>query len=83
MEDYSKDYHTCTEEAAQEIKVNARPELTQYTVKLASDNGVEYDEAEERTGKAVADLESYFGVQKKCSSRRHDLMPHCRQGGGI
>lgn len=81
MEDYSKDYHTCTEEAAQEIKVNARPELTQYTVKLASDNGVEYDEAEERTGNAVADFESYFSVQKKCSSRRHEIMPHCRQGG--
>ena len=30
VEDYSKDYHTCTEEAAQEVKVNARPKLTQY-----------------------------------------------------
>ena len=30
VNDYSKDYHKCTEEAAQEVKVNARPELTQY-----------------------------------------------------
>lgn len=27
---YSKDYHQCTKEAAQEIKDNARPKLTRY-----------------------------------------------------
>ena len=27
---YSEDYHTCTEEAAQEVKDNARPELKHY-----------------------------------------------------
>ena len=28
--DYSKDYHTCTEEAVKEIKSNARPKLKHY-----------------------------------------------------
>lgn len=30
VNDYSKDYHICTEEAAQEAKDHARPELTHY-----------------------------------------------------
>lgn len=36
-----------------------------YTVKLASDNGVEYDGAEEKTGNVVTDFENYLGIQKK------------------
>ena len=27
IEDYSKDYHKCTQEAQQELRANARPEL--------------------------------------------------------
>ena len=30
VNDYSKNYHTCTEEAAQEVKENARPQLKHY-----------------------------------------------------
>lgn len=30
VQDYSKDYHTCTEEASRELKENARPELKNY-----------------------------------------------------
>lgn len=30
VEDYSKDYQTCTEEARQELRENARPELKHY-----------------------------------------------------
>ena len=33
-------YHTCTEEAAQEVKVNARPELTQYLDNIDSYDNV-------------------------------------------
>lgn len=36
-----------------------------YTIKLASDNGVEYDEAEGKSGNVVTDFESYLGIQKK------------------
>nr|WP_279221099.1 flavodoxin [Clostridium sp. AF15-41] len=30
VDDYSKDYHKCTEEAQQELRENARPELKKY-----------------------------------------------------
>ena len=30
IQDYSTDYHTCTEETAQELRANARPKLTRY-----------------------------------------------------
>ena len=40
VNDYSKDYHKCTEEAAQEVKVNARPELTQYLDNIDSYDNV-------------------------------------------
>ena len=30
VEEYAKDYSACTEEAAQEVKSNARPKLTHY-----------------------------------------------------
>ena len=30
VQEYSKDYHKCTEEAKQELGMNARPELKQY-----------------------------------------------------
>ena len=30
VNDYAKDYHKCTEEASQELKENARPELKNY-----------------------------------------------------
>lgn len=30
VNDYSKDYHKCTEEAGRELKENARPELKKY-----------------------------------------------------
>ena len=30
VEEYAKDYSVCTEEAAQEVKSNARPKLTHY-----------------------------------------------------
>ncbi len=30
VNDYSKDYHKCTEEAAEELRNNARPELKRY-----------------------------------------------------
>lgn len=42
-----------------------RADTVHHKTKLDFDNGIEYDEAEERTGNAVADFESYFGVQKK------------------
>ena len=44
VNDYSKDYHKCTEEAAQEVKVNARPELTQYL-----DNVDSYDNVDRKS----------------------------------
>lgn len=35
VDSYAKDYHQCTEEAAQEIKANARPKLTHYLENLS------------------------------------------------
>ena len=35
VQEYSKDYHTCTEEAGLELKEAARPELKQYLKDLA------------------------------------------------
>ena len=37
---YSENYHTCTEEAAQEIKDNARPKLTHYLDNIDSYDNV-------------------------------------------
>lgn len=39
-EEYSKDYHTCTEEAAREVKNNARPRLIQYLDNIDSYDNV-------------------------------------------
>lgn len=36
VNDYSRNYHTCTEEAAEEVKSNARPELAHYLDDIAS-----------------------------------------------
>ena len=35
VEDYSKDYHQCTEEAQQELRMNARPALKHYLSDVA------------------------------------------------
>ncbi|MBO5473858.1 MAG: NAD(P)H-dependent oxidoreductase [Lachnospiraceae bacterium] len=40
VNDYSKDYHICTEEAAQEVKDNARPELKKYMDNIDSYSNV-------------------------------------------
>lgn len=40
VEDYSKDYHECTEEAQQELKANARPKLKHYLSDLADYDNV-------------------------------------------
>ena len=40
VEEYSKNYHTCTEEAAQEVRENARPKLTQYLDNIDSYDNV-------------------------------------------
>ena len=37
---YSEDYHTCTEEAAQEVKDNVRPELAHYPDNIDSYDNV-------------------------------------------
>lgn len=36
VEEYSKDYHKCTEEAKQELRENARPELKHYLSDIAA-----------------------------------------------
>ncbi len=36
VRDYSRDYHKCTEEAQQELRGNARPELKQYLSDIAA-----------------------------------------------
>lgn len=40
VSDYSKNYHTCTEEAAQEVRENARPKLKHYLDNIASYDNV-------------------------------------------
>lgn len=40
IDDYSKDYYTCTQEAAQEAKENARPNLIQYMENIDSYDNV-------------------------------------------
>lgn len=40
-----------------------------YTLKLASDNGVAYDDSKRNGGNAVTELESYLKVQKKVFER--------------
>ena len=35
IDEYSKDYHKCTEEAKQELRENARPELKHYLSNIA------------------------------------------------
>lgn len=43
--------------------------IHEYTVKLASDNGVAYDDLESNGGNTVTDLESYLKVQKEVFER--------------
>lgn len=40
MNEYSKDYHKCTEEASQELKENARPELKKYLDDISGYNNI-------------------------------------------
>lgn len=40
VEDYAKDYRKCTEEAAQEIRSNARPKLIKYLETIAAYDNV-------------------------------------------
>lgn len=40
VEEYAKDYHKCTEEAAKELKENARPELKKYLKDIDSYDNV-------------------------------------------